>query len=164
MFSVDTCILFFPLLVSFLFLSCFVDLVKTQGAASPSAPPPSHRFLCRRCPGWLTAINPTCPCGSLTPFPCPSPTPRPPIPLLSCLGEWWRRESWAWWLAALWVSSFSSRWPAPGSPWPSHQVTDGYLPPSSQSGTPGAWEQTLLTFHHKHIISPSVHRGTAKKY
>lgn len=123
--------LFYPPSVSFTF---FVDWMNHTGCCFALSPPPPQSLLC---PRWLTVIHWSCPCASPSLYlSSPSLSPSP-----LCLGEWWRWESWLWWLAALWVSSYSSQWPARGSPPPSHQAMDGCLPPNWQSGTPGVSQE-----------------------
>lgn len=68
----------------FYFSLCLFPLPVRFGGLDERAASHSHchiGFLCRRRrrPGWLTVIDPTCPCGSLTP--CPSPS-MPPLPVV----------------------------------------------------------------------------------
>lgn len=124
------------------FMSLAVDGPSVRLLFSPSyccVPNPEKHPHPTRCykNDWQPSIEPV--------HVCPPVSSLSPLSLLlSSPGEWWIRESWRWWLAALWGSSSSSQWPVRASPRPSLRDTHGCLPPSSQSGTQGGWQNPSL--------------------
>lgn len=91
--ALSSCIFFSPSLIfHFLF---FVDSMNHTGCSFILPTLLSSQLLFCCCPRWLTGIDRTCQCVSHSVYPSLTHPFLSPFPM-SCLGEWWRPESWPW--------------------------------------------------------------------